>query len=331
MITAWKKWFQWCCVAVWLCALAACRVERPETVFSNDRMETILYDFHLAKAMGEELSYDERYKQTLYREAVFRKHGITEAEFDSSMVWYARHPEVLAGIYEHIREKLRTQKDYIDNLIAERDNKPKASLPGDSVDVWMWEDIYQLSGTPLDNKLTFMLLPDTNFHDRDTLRWNVRFRFLAHGSQDSLDAPVMAMQVHYKNGDSIVTGLCKILADTVGTVMLTADTLGKMSRISGFIYYPVQSVPRPLLLDQISLMRYHATDTLVVDTAGVPSFEQAEEKPVPPVKPTSVSGQKVQQRVVTDKKNARPLRPLRKVDKPLAVPKQSLSTSEKQP
>ena len=149
MRIVWKRWFHGACsITIVFYLLVACKVERPETVLSNEHMEAILLDFHLAKAMGEELPHNERYKQTLYREAVFQKYNITEAEFDSSMVWYARHPEVIAGIYENIRERLRTQRDFLSNLIAERDNKPKVSLPGDSINVWMWQNIYQLSGTP---------------------------------------------------------------------------------------------------------------------------------------------------------------------------------------
>lgn len=45
--------------------------------------------------MGEEVPYSESYKRVLYIESVYRKHGITQADFDTSMVWYARHPDAL--------------------------------------------------------------------------------------------------------------------------------------------------------------------------------------------------------------------------------------------
>ena len=46
----------------------------------------VLYDYHIAKAMGEEVPYNESYKRVLYIESVFKKYGITQADFDSSMV-----------------------------------------------------------------------------------------------------------------------------------------------------------------------------------------------------------------------------------------------------
>lgn len=81
---------------VW--TLFACQVKRPETVLSDKQMEDVLYDYHIAKALGEALSYNENYKRVLYVESVYKKYGITEAQFDSSMVWYARNPEVLSKI-----------------------------------------------------------------------------------------------------------------------------------------------------------------------------------------------------------------------------------------
>ena len=42
-------------------------------------MENLLYDYHLAKSMGDNLPYSENYKKALYLDAVFKKYGTTEA------------------------------------------------------------------------------------------------------------------------------------------------------------------------------------------------------------------------------------------------------------
>ena len=104
-------------------------------------MENVLYDFHIAKAMGEEVPYSDSYKRVLYIESVYKKHGITQADFDSSMVWYARHPDALTKVYEKVNQRLKAERDGINHLIALRDNKPKESLPGDSIDVWIGRHI----------------------------------------------------------------------------------------------------------------------------------------------------------------------------------------------
>lgn len=250
----------WCGVATLLFCLASCRVKRPDFVLSDAKMEAVLYDYHIAKAMGEQLSYNESYKRVLYLESVFRKHGITEAQFDTSMVWLSRNPSVLRDIYEHVNERLKAEKKQVENLIALRDNKPRPSLPGDSIDVWAWERVYRLTGMPLDNLISFDLPSDINFKDCDTLRWNVRFRFIGGKDQtagDTLFSPVMALQVFYAN-DSLLHEVRRVDRSGMETLSLSADTLGKIERICGFVYYPRQSSGRILLADSVSLMRYHA-------------------------------------------------------------------------
>ena len=50
-----KKRIQWYSVILLAFSLTACQVKRPETVIPDAKMENVLYDFHIAKAMGEEV------------------------------------------------------------------------------------------------------------------------------------------------------------------------------------------------------------------------------------------------------------------------------------
>ncbi|MBQ1664889.1 MAG: DUF4296 domain-containing protein, partial [Bacteroidaceae bacterium] len=78
-------------------------------VISKGKMKKVLYDFHLAQAMSEDLPYNEREKATDYIQAVFDKHGITQEEFDSAVVWYNAHNEDLQDIYKDL-QTLYTQE-----------------------------------------------------------------------------------------------------------------------------------------------------------------------------------------------------------------------------
>lgn len=288
-----KHRIQWYSVLLLAFCLTACQVKRPETVLTDAKMEDVLYDFHIAKAMGEEVPYSESYKRVLYIESVYKKHGITQADFDTSMVWFARHPDALTKIYEKVNTRLKAERDGINHLIALRDHKPKESAPGDSIDVWIWQHIYHLTGMPLDNKLTFTLPSDTNFKDRDTLRWTVRFRF-PEGAPDSLTAPRMAMQILYAK--DTVSGMLKVGKAGTETISLTADTAGAIKEIRGFIYYPMQSSARTLLADRISLMRYHAKDTLFTakkDSVARPEKEKKEPLNAKPLDIKKVDEEKV--------------------------------------
>lgn len=303
-------------------SFVACQVKRPEIVLPDNKMEDVLYDYHIAKAMGEELSRNEYYKKVLYIDAVFKKHGITEEVFDSSMVWYAHNPEALTKIYEKVNTRLKRERDGVNHLIAMRDNKPKTTLPGDSIDIWSLYRMYLLTGTPLDNKLVFSIPGDSNFEERDTIRWSVRFKYPVQ-RKDSI-SPLMSMQIVYDK-DSVVSAFKRVEKEGLVTLGLSADTLGTIKEVRGFIYFSPEENGQTLLLDNIRMMRYHAKDSLAVDSvdaqpakAGKTGMEKkkAVDKPVQPAK---IQPAKARPATTT----SRPVRagnsPIKRVDTPVKL------------
>lgn len=254
--------FHLCLVCILVFAVAGCKVKRPNDVISESEMENLLYDYHLAKSMGDNLPYSENYKKELYVDAVFNKYGTTQAAFDSSMVWYTRNTELLSKIYDKVRKRLKDEQELVGDLIAKRDKKPKMTTPGDSIDVWPWQRMVRLTGEMMNNQYVFTLPTDSNYKDRDTLVWEVNYRFLEPMLADSMRAVTMAMQIIYEK-DTI--SRWKTTDESgVQQIRLFADTLGKMKEIRGFIYYPVGNREKAgaLLAERFSMTRYHCTDTL---------------------------------------------------------------------
>lgn len=267
-----RKYGFWALLAV---VMVACKVERPGYVLSDGVMEKVLYDYHIAKAMGENLDYNEQYKRTLYLNAVFKKHNITQAQFDTTMAWYARHPEVVNEVYDIVRERLMASRENYNHLVSLRDGKPTRSKAGDSVDVWIWDRIHMLSGMPLDNKLMFTLPSDDNYQASDTIKWTVGFKFLSEQLVDTTKRPIMAMQVAYAK-DTIISALCRIDSSQVAQLVLQADTLGDIKELRGFIYYPTNQPKQTLLIDSVSLMRYHQTNDSIPATTDDKKEEKIE-------------------------------------------------------
>lgn len=263
------------CLLLALLCLAACQVRRPSGVLTDEEMEGVLYDYHIAVSMGADLSHGEEYKKVLYTDYAFRKHGITRADFDSSLAWYARYPEKIAKLYDRVDTRLKAARDGVEQRIAMRDHKPTGTKAGDSVDVWGGERVYRITGVPLGNKFAFSLPADSNFQPRDTLRWTLRVRF-PRGVPDSLHAPLMALQLAYTS-DTVTARLKRLYRPGTDTLCLApdslclaadslgrlhADSLGSLKSVSGFLYFPTDDPTALLLVDRIALMRYHDRDTL---------------------------------------------------------------------
>lgn len=82
---------QWFSIFLLAFCLTACQVKRPKVVISDAKMENVLYDYHIAKAMGEEVPYTDGYKRVLYIESVFknmvlRKPNLTLQWFGSRVI-----------------------------------------------------------------------------------------------------------------------------------------------------------------------------------------------------------------------------------------------------
>ena len=87
----------------------ACTDKRKVDVLSTTKLEAVLRDYHLAQVIIGDLPSNQRYKKDLYFKYVYDKHGVTKAEIDSSLVYYARHPEGLAEVYANLSKRVEVR------------------------------------------------------------------------------------------------------------------------------------------------------------------------------------------------------------------------------
>ena len=91
--------------------LVACKPSVPSQYIAPDELEEVLYDYYVSQAMADVKNDDGRmgYHRRMYFLAVLKKHGLTEAEFDSSMVYYYRRADYLRKIYSHLQERMERE------------------------------------------------------------------------------------------------------------------------------------------------------------------------------------------------------------------------------
>ncbi len=117
--------------------LALCLVgcARPDDVMRAGKMEDVLYDLHIAEgiiyARGYAYGHDSLVAK--YYESVLAKHGITQAEFDSSLVWYTDHPLRFNKIYPKVIARLEADQQVYKaireaEIEAQKSDKEKAKL-----------------------------------------------------------------------------------------------------------------------------------------------------------------------------------------------------------
>jgi len=94
-------------VAMTVCVLmiGACR---PKGVPSPKAMEDILVDMHFTEGVLTEAGLLSGHEDEVrgYYAAVLARHGITQAEFDTAIVWYTRHSVKFEKIYPKVQARL---------------------------------------------------------------------------------------------------------------------------------------------------------------------------------------------------------------------------------
>ena len=154
---------------IWLVlCLSACGSRTPDYVISEKDMEDLLVDIHKSEAVIESNYniYNNNADKKKIREAVFLRHGVTQEQFDTTLVWYGHHIETYMKIYDRVVERLKAENEEAKKLLAE-ENSQTMSQPGDSVDVWKQRRSHIFDSRLSTNLLAFDIAPDENFRTRD--------------------------------------------------------------------------------------------------------------------------------------------------------------------
>ena len=108
--------------------LMGCTI-RPKGILSDKEMEAVLYDMHMAEGVVPAIGING--SQTDDQDACFRfvlkKHGITKAQFDSSVVWYTAHPKRFDKIYPKVIKRFEKN---IEDIVALQAKEKEMALQG---------------------------------------------------------------------------------------------------------------------------------------------------------------------------------------------------------
>ena len=236
--------------------LAACHPGRPAGVIGDGDMERILYDYHIAQAIADNKGDSAEAYRYASIQKVFEKHGVTQAEFDSSMVWYSTNMTSLYKIYNRLYERLDAEVAQAGQG-ALGDMYASLTADGDTANIWMGEKMLSLMQATNSNNFTFAYVADSTFLNGDEFLFRGKMRFM---QRDGAREAVMALMVHY-DGDSTATVMRQMRTDGAFELCLFAGNTLPIRAVSGFIYYNTTEnkgdAERRLLIINPMLIRIH--------------------------------------------------------------------------
>ena len=100
---------------------------RPHGILSSRKMRQVMVDLHKTDALLQVsgMNHGHNEAEDIYYAMVLEKHGITQAQFDSSLVWYTAHPQLFDKIYPKVLKQLEQERE---DFIAAHDAELKPTI-----------------------------------------------------------------------------------------------------------------------------------------------------------------------------------------------------------
>lgn len=97
---------------LFLCSCGSGGDNIPANILPKDKMVRVLTGIHIKEAEQQQLVLDQSAlaSDTFSFNEVFKKENITRAQYDSSMMFYTAHPQLLDQVYDEVINELNNMK-----------------------------------------------------------------------------------------------------------------------------------------------------------------------------------------------------------------------------
>lgn len=242
--------------------LASCKPGTPDGVLGEGKMEDVLYDYHMAQAMAQQMPADSMaYYTRLYQESVFMKYGITQSDFDKSMMWYERHTDKLSKIYARLSERMGGSADASNGALL----SGLQTASGDTLNVWHGPSSILLSSQGV-NRFVYTQRADTAIQGGDRLVLMFNAEWFYHEGERRV---MMYATIHYA-GDSVST-MQQFVFMSGNQQMQTTVGKGKVTSIDLFAYQcaPWDNRARIVSLSNMRMYRVRSHETEKAGTSSL--------------------------------------------------------------
>ncbi len=241
----------------------ACTPSVPSEYIQPGEMEDILYDYHIGQAIvkAEHSGEQNDFKKTKYFLAVLEKHGVTQADFDSSMVYYYSHLVRLKSIYTEVNERLAENAKELGATVGAIGRYSQYSATGDTANIWKGASDIILIPRPTMNRYDFTVKVDTSFYKGDSFMFQFMSEYIwQSGSKDAVVCVVSKYE-----GDSIIQTVNHISVSGLSQVRIPANRENKLKEMQGYIYLGKggtddENIRRMMFISQLQLIRFHNKD-----------------------------------------------------------------------
>lgn len=250
----------------------------PSGVLSVNEMGDLIVDMQLAEAYIESHMQDftDDSSKLVVKQSIFKKYGITQQDYDSSLVWYAHNMDSYIKAHDRAVGKLQSMQQ---KAIKSKDDsnigqdmeltmegttgampprsrqiknpslkKMGASTKGDSADLWDAPRCYLLAQGAKRGFITFDVRPDVNRQPGD--RYQLSYKLARGGNEFKV-----SLNIDYTDGATaqITRGT---YSDGWVAIDIQSDTARQVRRVYGYVSYDIKP-GQTAYVDSLMLLRTH--------------------------------------------------------------------------
>lgn len=247
-------------IGVLLGFVIACKPGTPKQYIQPKKMEDILVDYHLSKAMSQYANNSgssRDYNQALYLEAVLKKHGVTKAQFDSSLVYYYTRADRFQPIYKRVSERLEAQA--LNMGASEGEIGKYANARGDTANIWSDRSSLLMLPVAPYNRLDFEIFGDSVFKRGDKFLFQFMSDFMYQSGQKS---GMIYVAIDY--ADTTMVRNQRFTNSGITKMEFQAREDQVVKALRGYLYLldggEDMTSSQLLFLNNIQLIRFHKQD-----------------------------------------------------------------------
>ena len=224
---------------------------KADGVLSEKRMQDVLLDIHIAEAFidmdGRKYNNDS-IKQVLFK-SVFEKHNITQALYDSSLVWYAKDLETYLRLYDRVKADAEERLKALGDVQA----SIKPSSNGDSINIWPRRTSLILHPKALFNGVIFNVEPEVSFSSGSVFVLGMHVWGMDRNMKRYPEIRMSIVQ-----GDSIIVVNDTIREDGYNQTIVRGIATQKVDKVFGHIRLDnAGNDYHKIYIDSLNLMKYN--------------------------------------------------------------------------
>lgn len=218
----------------------------PDHVIKPKEMAALLADIHKGEGVIDLQSshYRNDSAKKVLRQSIFISHGVTQEDFDTSLVWYGHNMDSYKEVYEMVIKQLEDELSKAD--IAAEGESVQVSVVGDSVNVWGESPFRRFADGGPSDFVRFKFSSDENWEKGDTYMW----KLFAHNHSLPMQWTLCA---DYNDGTTDYIS-SKFYGGGWQELKLYTDTAKVLRNVYGVLQY-MSSKGEVAYLDSITLLR----------------------------------------------------------------------------